>query len=272
MIPEIPSMPGGAEGREVRAQSEIFGFLAEVLSSRPTDRALSALGAMAAELGIPCTSDLPLSEVDREYIELFVLPGPRYVAPYESVFRDEWPLPAVLQRGSNPSETGSTIKGLLMGESTIKVRDWYFRAGLSPEKDLPDHVANELRFLAWISARRAVAGPEEARFLLEFEEKFCRDHLLKWIGQLRERVAERDRSGYYHTAARMAECLAQEYAEQPEEVSGPGVFAVRSAQMGGDERERGVTGQCGRFSEQLSADLGGVQRTGCPMSRIGRSS
>ena len=50
----------------------------------------------------PDEPGLSLDELDREYMELFVIPGPRYVAPYESVFRDRWILPAVLKRGYHP--------------------------------------------------------------------------------------------------------------------------------------------------------------------------
>jgi len=271
MIAEDFAVPHHSRGREARARAAIFGFLAEVLSSPPTQQALSALGALAQELGVTCDTGLSLGEVGQEYMELFVLPGPRYVAPYESVFRDEWPLPVVLQRGSNPSESGSKIKGLLMGESTMKVREWHLRAGILPQEDLPDHVANELRLLAWVSARRATAGPGEADFLLEFERKFCRDHFLKWIGELRERVAGRDRSGYYHAAVRMAECLVQEHADEPEQDDGPGVYDTGSAQRGGEQRETGIAARRCPFSETVSASLGIACGAGRPVSPNGRT-
>lgn len=266
MIPDSLSMPDCAADKEARAQSETYGFLAEVFNSHPTERNVRALGAMAAELGIACPSDFSLSELDREYMDLFVIPGPRYVAPYESVFRDEWPLPAVLRRGSNPSESGSTIKGLLMGESTMRVRGWYLRAGLLPENDLPDHIANEFRFLAWICARRAVAGADEAQALAETEEKFRREHIRQWIGELRERVAQRDRLGFYHAALRVAECLVREDTDQFNELPESSLYPARSAEIGGDQREPEAAAECGRFSKQVSACLGGVRRTGCPMS------
>jgi TorA maturation chaperone TorD len=168
---------------------------------------------MAAELGIACSNDFSLSELDQEYMDLFVVPAARYVAPYESVFRDEWPLPAGLRPGSNPAETGRTVKGLLMGESTLQVRQCYLQAGLLPEEDLPDHIGNELLFLAHICAREAEVPPDEARALAQLGEEFRREHLLKWIGGLRQRVEERERLGYYGVALQAAELILREEAD-----------------------------------------------------------
>ena len=104
---------------EAQAKARIFGFLAAVFRSHPTSDTVRALCEMAAELGVACPNGFSLSELDQEYMDLFVVPTSRYVAPYESVFRDHWLLPPVLKRGSNPGETGRTVKGLLMGESTL---------------------------------------------------------------------------------------------------------------------------------------------------------
>jgi hypothetical protein len=96
------------------------------------------------------------------------------------VFRDHWLLPEVLKRGSNPGETGQTIKGLLMGESTLAVRETYLRAGLLPEQDLPDHIGNELRFLAYLCAIEADAPADEARTLAQTRSGSGRS-TAKWI-------------------------------------------------------------------------------------------
>jgi TorA maturation chaperone TorD len=195
---------------EAMVRAGIYGFIAQVLAARPTEEGIRVLGETAAELGIACPEDLAIGDVDREYLDLFVIPGGRYIAPYESVFCDEWLVPPVLRRGTNPSETGDKIKGLLMGESTLSVRECYLEAGLLPEADLPDHIGNELRFLAWLSAEQARARPEEARKVAEVRDNFRREHVLKWIGELRERVEARERLGYYGVALRVAEAVLQD--------------------------------------------------------------
>jgi TorA maturation chaperone TorD len=198
---------------EKQAKAAIYGFLAGIFCTAPSADSAGALRELATDLGIACPREIPLDELRQEYLELLVIPNPRYVAPYESVFRDQWPLPPVLKRGSNPAETGATIKGLLMGESTLAVRDCYLKQGLLPEEDLPDHISNELRFLAYVCAREAEAPPEEARKWAELAGRFRRDHVLQWIADLRARVAERERCGYYGSALRVVEAVLREEAD-----------------------------------------------------------
>ena len=195
---------------EAQAKARIYSFLAGLFSSHPTSDAVRALEQIAAELGIDCPRGLSLDDLEREYMDLFVVPGPRYVAPYESVFRDEWTLPPLLKKGSNPAETGAKIKGLLMGESTLQVRRAYLMAGLLPEADLPDHIANELGFLASLSGQQATATPAEVRRLAEAGENFRRAHVLKWIGDLRQRIEQREQLGYYGTAIRVVEAVVRD--------------------------------------------------------------
>src|SRR3989304_879803 len=71
----------------------IYGFLAGVFSSAPTAESAHAVSQMALTLGISCPEGLSLGELEREFMDLFVVPNPRYVAPYESVYRDCWVLP-----------------------------------------------------------------------------------------------------------------------------------------------------------------------------------
>lgn len=201
--------------RELKAQAEIFGFLAGAFCTHPTKESVGALSAIAAELGIPCPAGLSLSDLDREYMELFVLPGARYVAPYESVFRDHWLLPPVLKRGSNPRESGETIKGLLMGESTLAVRAFYLKAGLIPEEDLPDHISNELYFLSRLSEMEAEAPPASARSLADLRDRFRLEHTMRWVGDLRKKVSENDRLGYYRAVMQVVEAVLQEETTAP---------------------------------------------------------
>lgn len=195
--------------QEAQARADIYSFLAAVFTSHPSEESVRGIHAMASTLGVPCSNGFSLDELDREYMELFVIPNPRYVAPYESVFRDRWLLPAALKPGSNPAETGLTIKGLLMGESTLQVRQCYLEAGLLPDEDLPDHIGNELRFMAYLWAKEAGSLPDEAQVWAELRAKFRQEHLLKWIGQLHEHVVESDQLGFYRVALQVAEVMLQ---------------------------------------------------------------
>lgn len=187
------------------ARACIYAFLARVFRSHPTDGSVRALAEMATALGIASPTNVALDALDREYTELFVVPGPRYVAPYESVFRDRWQVPAVLKRGSNPGEGVRMIKGLLMGESTLAVRQSYLDAGVLPDEDLPDHIANELRFLAYLWQQAARCPADQVAVVHERCARFRHEHVLTWIGQLRQKVAAVERLGFYSAALAVAE-------------------------------------------------------------------
>ena len=196
------------EEEAVAERVRIYGFLAGVFCSAPTAESVRAVSQIALTLGISCPEGLSLSELEREFMDLFVVPNPRYVAPYESVFRDRWLLePAsVTESGKEPAPL--VMERLLMGESTMAVRQAYLQAGVLPEEDLPDHIANELRFMAHLWAREAEADGE-APGLADLRQRFREEHLLQWIGQLREKVAERERLGYYRVALEVAEAVLQ---------------------------------------------------------------
>jgi TorA maturation chaperone TorD len=186
----------------------VYGFLAEVFCSAPTAESAHAVSQIALALGISCPERLPLSDLEREFMDLFVVPNPRYVAPYESVYRDRWLLEPA--SGTEPGQGPAPLvmDRLLMGESTMAVRQAYLQAGVLPEEDLPDHIANELRFMAHLWAREAEAGGAEPG-LADLRQRFREEHLLQWIGQLREKVAERERLGYYRVALEVAEAVLQ---------------------------------------------------------------
>lgn len=194
------------------ARANIYGFLAAVFSSHPSEASVESVREMATALDIAWDDHRSLDELDAEYMALFVVPGRRYVAPYESVFRDRWQVPAALRPGSNPSEASITIKGLLMGESTLAVRDCYRRVGVSPTEALPDHIANELRFIAHLWSCEAETVGDDAVRHAELRVEFCTQHLLKWLRQLRERVLESGHRGCYTIALELAErVLEDEY-------------------------------------------------------------
>jgi TorA maturation chaperone TorD len=213
--------PSSVSTHEATARARLYGFLAEVLSAHPDPEQIRGVCELAADLGISRPGDVALSALGQEYMELFVVPGTRYVAPYESVFRDYWLVPPVLRPGSNPAETGKMIKGLVMGESTEQVRQCYVQAGIFPDEELPDHIGNELRFMAHLWARETEAGDEEAGRLADLREAFRREHLLQWIRPLGERVRENDRLGYYRVALDIAAIVIESDTECSDR--GPGI-------------------------------------------------
>lgn len=132
-----------------------------------------------------------LADLKLEYTRLFVGPYGLPVPPYESVYRE-------------PTRT-------VMGASTLDVLRRYEEAGfvLSPSfKELPDHVAVELEFLALLSSEEAEAWERgdvaESLRLLRSEEAFLRDHLGAWIGGFCDRLVSSTKGPFYQAMAELA--------------------------------------------------------------------
>ena len=188
------------DAAEARARASVYVFLASLFHSLPTEDSVRAVREMAGGLQIEDPGPFVLKDLEREYMDLFVVPNPRYVAPYESVFRDSW---------SNPVEGGAPIKGLLMGDSSLAVRRCYDEAGVAPEDELPDHVATELQFMAWLWALQAEPESSDVAAIAELRSRFRDNHVARWIADLRGRVAERDRLGFYAAALRVTEAVIE---------------------------------------------------------------
>jgi len=188
------------DAADARARANVYAFLASLFHSRPTEGSVRAVREMAGGLEIEDPGPMVLDDLEREYMDLFVVPNPRYVAPYESVFRDSW---------SSPVEGGAPIKGLLMGDSSLAVQRCYDEAGVTPGDGLPDHVATELQFMAWLWARQAVSGSDDGALIAELRSRFRADHVARWIADLSGRVAERDRLGFYAAALRVTEAVIE---------------------------------------------------------------
>ena len=120
-----------------------------------------------------------------EFTRLFVGPAP--VPLYESAYRS----PA----------------GLLMQEETLAVRKKYMEAGLviHPDKPFPDdHIGTELEFVFYLCQKAAQADDAERRhFLVKMQYRFFREHLMKWISPLCDRLYQETASPYFKGVAKM---------------------------------------------------------------------
>lgn len=125
-----------------------------------------------------------------DYQRLFVGPYRLEAPPYESCYRGE---------------------RRVMGDATLRVRRHYEEEGLALRPDvreLPDHVALELLFVACLAGeearlRRTTGGGDLAR-CLHRQERFLREHLACWIGPFSDQVRRAARSSFYRALATVA--------------------------------------------------------------------
>ncbi len=145
-----------------------------------------ALGPVADRLlhALEVSPDEQLA-LEIEYNRLFVGPGRPQVPPYESVYRDP--------RG-------------LMGATAQNVAQRYAQAGLGMSTDyhdLPDHVATELGFMAYLAQQEAESNGQEAEAWAGQERAFLQDHLGTWLPHFCHRVQEASRHPFYTALAEL---------------------------------------------------------------------
>ena len=189
-----------------RARGECFRLLAVCFYSPQPDlwRQESVLENLTALLAEICPaaveharrmqvsiSDCSAQDLMVEHARLFVGPQQVIAPPYGSVYLEE----------------GRRV----MGDSTLKARQTYQEAGLhlDPDfKELPDHIAVELEFLYFLTAKgveAAAAGKvEESRRYDSAREVFLDQHLRRWVPPFCARIAEGTESDFYRD---LAECL-----------------------------------------------------------------
>ena len=181
-------------------RARTYDLLATVFGSAPTEESTSALCTVTQALGLPCPDGLSPGDIRREFMDLLVVPNARYVAPYESAYRDSRLMPT-------PDGNTRRRAGLLMGESTLAVRQAFIEAGVLPERDLPDHIANELRLVSHLWHVEACGDPEQGLEAARQRGHFIAEHLLCWIADLKDKIAQSSEKGFYRAAVEAAEAL-----------------------------------------------------------------
>lgn len=127
-----------------------------------------------------------------EYNRLFVGPNPPRVYPYESMYQ-------------GPG-------GAAMGEAALHVLSTYALEGLCPgdvEKDLPDHVALELEFLAYLCAREAAAleerNEEKIFHYVGRQRDFIKNHLARWVSMFCREILRETQEDFFKCWANLLE-------------------------------------------------------------------
>lgn len=209
----------------VAMRAEVYQFLAAVFSAPPArelvqslaeGRLQSALSEVVGGRGIhwegrKLTVCATLAELEEEFHALFVVPGPRYVPPYESVYLDSLEVDpmagcAAWAQMGQPLPPPRVRDGVLWGASTVAVQNAYIEAGLqlSPDcHELPDHLGLELEFMAHLCEREAEAtgcnGSDGAQAWRARQRHFLHRHLRRWLPLFRARLT-RARAHPFYTA------------------------------------------------------------------------
>lgn len=153
----------------------------------PTESLVEAVDDGALSAVAPGVREVALDDLRAEYSRLFIGPGDDQIPPYESVYRDR--------------KEGQDL-GPVNGASTDAVVKWYRSYGVAPgdrTSDLPDHIATELEFLAYL------ADNED----LDACEQFLDEHVRQWADEFLSAVVEETRHPFYEAVARTTRDVVQ---------------------------------------------------------------
>jgi TorA maturation chaperone TorD len=194
---------------DTEAKGNLYAFLSSLFLLEPSEDRAARLREVLKILKLPLAGPWSVDELKREYYDLFSVPNPRYVRPYESVYRDRMPIDFVGNPELGMPPRRKYIRGLLMGESTRDVLRYYRAAGVYPSAELPDHLGNELSFLGYLAGKESETSGEKAADFKRLSADFKKNHPLKWIGKVKKRVEKEDRTGYFRSALAITHALLQ---------------------------------------------------------------
>lgn len=133
----------------------------------------------------PCYEDLA-----GDYARLIGGPGRVIAPPYESVYRDS--------------------RGWVMGEWAVDVKRAYEDAGLALSDsftELPDHIAAELSFMAYLCGQEKDAWEEgdvaAVQRSADRQAAFLKKHLSQWVSPFTERIVRNARTDVFRNVARL---------------------------------------------------------------------
>lgn len=175
------------DDRENGSLADLLLQTAGELDSGLNALAEKAVDALHVEAG---QNGEALRALEIAYNRLFVGPGRPLAPPYESLYRDPG--------------------GLVMGPSAQAVQACYAEAGiaLGPDyHDLPDHVAAELGFMAYLTVEEAEAEDGQAGRWRERQSAFLRQHLAAWLPAFCERVRAAGQHPFYPAVADLAQAF-----------------------------------------------------------------
>ncbi len=175
--------------------------LAELMALILENSELSAGADLVTIISSLGTAEGECREIAVDYTDLFCGFDPTSPFPYESIFLGE--------------------KRLLMQAPSIAVKKVYTENGYAPEggtsNEPPDHLAVELRYLAFIleGAAEALACEDThtAQLFLEQEKEFLDKHLRLWVPSFCEEVRARAATDFFKKLSLLTEQVLSQALE-----------------------------------------------------------
>ncbi len=203
-----------------KARADMYRFLSAVFLEPPTKALIESLLAegfieeLEGVFGVETVGDLRqfvqefrgnYESLHQDFQDLFMVPLGRYVTPYEAVYRDE-------------REIGDDrVRGLLMGPSTVAIKQLYREAGVAVSEgfqDLPDHVGLELACMGFLCEAEVHAWEQndldDVQRMRDMQKRLSHEHLLLWVPALCGRICENASGPFYRGIASLTEAYLRQ--------------------------------------------------------------
>lgn len=170
------------EPEEAFVEEDIFGQLKTALTTLAPDRVDEAAAMNDAFRNVEAETLM------LDYTRLFLGPFNILAKPYGSIYLD-----------------GETV---VMGDSTIKVLDFYREGGFEIADDfreVPDHVALELEFLYLLTLRLSTDAE-----VASLKRRFLEEHLGQWVVEFADAMRNGAGTDFYKQLAHMTQRVVLE--------------------------------------------------------------
>lgn len=134
--------------------------------------------------------DGDIEQVKQDWHGLFRVPLQKYTTPYESVYREN----------------------LMAQQTTVQVRKRYFEASSAVDRikysfHEDDYLGYELDFMRFLCETEAAGWNKDhknsARTYLQYQNKFLKDHLSRWLPDVTKTIEKKADTDYFKFAARI---------------------------------------------------------------------
>ncbi|MFB6468654.1 molecular chaperone [Cytobacillus sp. Hz8] len=129
-----------------------------------------------------------------DFNELFCIPGPKYIYPFESCYRERLVDDSI---------------GKIYGCTTLEVSQIYKVLSIRfNKKEIPDHLGIELLFMSELCYLEGANSENnqkvDAQKLFEWQKGFLNDHLFKWGFEVLKNMEEKAETDFYRSIAQMS--------------------------------------------------------------------
>lgn len=130
-------------------------------------------------------------EIQFDYDQLFIIPGPNLTFPYESCYTHR-----------NVDKTFGRLWQEPAQDMQRILKEWNIQFAEGWDL-IPDHIAVELFFMAELCKLKAEAIDEEQLAIQEWQVNFFKTHLQIWVFEFLDRLEVKAQSDFYRGVAKL---------------------------------------------------------------------